>query len=177
MKLYRFPIVILIAAFFAGATECQETHTNWNPNSKKLAEAAKYADPITMDAASILERDLTRFYELLHDKKWRETYQLRAKAFQEDFPETDYLAAAKKEEKLWGLVSYDVLSVNFETTYGSTNVDQAMLVCKFIQLPHNSVSYAAVYWHRENAVWKCLNAGPNNLSISIGTRIPYIDWK
>jgi hypothetical protein len=130
-----------------------------------------------MDAASTLAHDLKRFYQLLRDKQWHETYELRAKAFREDVRESDYLAEAKNAEKHWGLVNYDVLSAGFQNAYGSTNVDEAILICKFTELPDYAVSYSTVFWHKEDGVWKCLSAGPRKLGIFRGTRPPIIDWR
>lgn len=171
-------IVWLTLISLVDATHAQEVRTNaWHPDTKKLNEAAKYADPVTRDAASTLAHDVTNFYQLLRDKKWHETYDLRAKAFREDVRETDYLGEATKYEDKWGLVNYEVLSVGFSNTIGSTNVDQAVLICRFIELPDYAVSYSSVFWHREDGVWKCLSAGPRKLGIFRQTRPPIIDWR
>jgi hypothetical protein len=130
-----------------------------------------------MDAASTLTHDLKRFYQLLRDKQWHETYELRAKAYREDVRESDYLAGAKKAEKLWGLVNYDVLSAGFENSSDGTNLDQATLICKFTELPDYAVSYSTVFWHKEDGVWKCLSASPRKLGIFRETRPPIIDWR
>jgi hypothetical protein len=177
MNDYHLPIICVIAASVVCAADAQVTNRNyWHPTSR-LDEAAKHADPVMMDAASTLVHDLKRFYQLLRDKQWHETYELHAKAFREDVRESDYLAEAKKAEKLWGLVNYDVLSSEFQNSPGGTNFDQAILICKFIEFPDYAVSYSTVFWHKEDGVWKCLSAGPFKLSMFRGTRPPIIDWK
>jgi len=130
-----------------------------------------------MDAESTLAHDLKRFYQLLRDKQWHEAYELRAKAFREVVLETYYLAEVKKADEHWGLVNYDILSVEFSNSIGGTNLDQAILICKFTELPDYAVSYSTVFWHKEDGVWKCLSAGPRKLSIFMGTRPPMIDWR
>lgn len=129
------------------------------------------------DAGSTLAHDVKNFYQLLRDKKWHETYELRARAFRNDVLEPDYLAEAKKAEKVWGLANYDVLSVGFRNSMGSTNTDEAVLICKFMELPDHAVCYSTVFWHREDGVWRCLSAGPVKLSILRETRPPIIDWR
>jgi hypothetical protein len=168
-----------ILSSIVGVAYAQATNTNsWHPNTKILDEAAKYGDPVSRDAASTLARDVKRFYELLRDKKWHQTYEMRAKCFREDLLESDYLAEAIKYEKKWGLVNYEVLSQQYQNSIpGATNVDQAILICKFTELPDYAVSYATVFWHKEDGVWKCLSAGPFKLSIFQGTRPPTIDWR
>ena len=175
MNHYHIPIICLIAASVVCAADAQEK--DWHPNTSILDETAKYADPVMMDAASTLAHDLKRFYQLLRDKQWHETYELRAKAFRKDVRESDFLAEAKKAEKLWGLANYDVLSANFRNSYGSTNIDEAILICKFTELPGYGVTYSTVFWHKEDGVWKCLSAGPRKLSIFRETRPPIIDWR
>lgn len=178
MKAYHLQIICLIAVSVVCAADAQETNKDyWHPNASILDETAKHADSVTMDAASTLAHDLKKFYQLLRDKQWHETYELRAKAFQEDVRESDYLAKAKAAEKVWGLVNYDVLSVEFRNSYGATNVDEAILICKFTELPDYAVSYSTVFWHKEDGVWKCLSAGPHKLGILKETRMPIIDWR
>jgi hypothetical protein len=177
MNHYHFPIICLIVASVGAAAFAQETSTNyWHPNTKLLDLAARQHDRFTGDAGSTLAHDVKRFYQLLRDKKWHQTYELRAKVFRKDIPESDYLAEALKAEKIWGLVNYEVLSLQFQNSYGSTNVDEAVLICKFTELPDHADSYSTVYWHKEEGVWKCLSAGPFKLSIFRGTRPPIIDW-
>jgi hypothetical protein len=177
MNRYHLPIICLIAAAGLCAADAQVTNSNlWHPNTDKLDLAAKHPDQFTMDAGSTLAHDVKSFYQLLRDKQWHETYEQRAKAFREYVSEIDYLAEASKAEKRWGLVNYDVLSVNFSNSYGSTNLDQAMLICRFIELPDYAESYSTVFWHKEDGVWKCLSAGPFKLDIFRGTRPPIIDW-
>jgi hypothetical protein len=178
MNRYNLPKICLIAMSVVCAAHSQETSTNdWHANASLLDETAKYADPVMMDAASTLAHDLKRFYQLLRDKQWHESYELRAKAFREVVRESDYLAEAKNAEKLWGLVNYDVLSVEFRSSYGSTNVDEAILICKFTELPDYEVSYSTVWWHKEDGVWKCLSAGPRKLSIFREVPLPFVDWR
>jgi len=178
MNHYHLPIICLIAASVICAPDSQGINTNeWHPNTRILDLSAKHGDPLTMDAGSTLAHDVKRFYELLRDKQWHETYELRAKAFREDVLESDYLAKAKKAEKLWGLVNYEVLSVRFYNSFGSTNRDEAVLICKFIEVPDSAESYSTVFWHKEDGVWKCLSAGPFKLDIFEGTRPPIIDWR
>jgi hypothetical protein len=174
---FTLRIICLIAASVVCAADVQEKDRNWHPNTRILDESAKHADPVTKDAGSTLAHDLKRFYQLLRDKQWHETYKLRARAFRHDVPESIYLEEAKKAEKLWGLVNYEVLSGEFQNSYGSTNIDEAALICKFTELPDYAVSYSTVYWHKENGVWKCLSAGPFKLSIFRATRPPFIDWR
>ena len=176
MHQYHLPIICLILASVAGAGYTQEPNTNgWHPNTRLLDSVAKHHD--LNGAGSTLAHDVTNFYQLLRDKKWHETYELRAKAFREDMPESDYLAEAKNAEKMWGLANYDVLSVRLLNSYSSTNIDEAILICKFTELPDNTVSYSTVFWHKEDEVWKCLSAGPSNLSIFNELRPPIIDWR
>lgn len=159
-------------------TRPNETGTNdWHPNIACLEKAAKYGDPVMRDAASTLAHDVRRFYQLLRDKQWRETYELRAKAFREDVPESVYLAEGRNAEKLWGLSNYDVLSSEFHSSEDSTNANEAILICKFTELPDYAVSYSTVFWHKEEGVWKCLSAGPVKLGIFRATRPPMIDWR
>jgi len=178
MNRYRLSILCLIAALGIAAGYSQQINTNdWHPNTRLLDLAAKEHDQFMGDAGSTLAHEVKIFYQLLRDKKWHETYDLRAKAFREDVPESDYLAKAKKGEKLWGLINYEVLSLKFRSSYGSTNVDEAILICKFTELPDTVDSYSTVFWHKEEGVWKCLSAGPIKLSIFEGTRPPIIDWR
>jgi hypothetical protein len=178
MNDYHLPIICLIAASIVCAADTQETNTNsWHPNTRKLDEGAKFSDPVAGDASSTLARDVKKFYELLRDKHWDATYQRRAKAFREVVLESDYIQEVKKAEKLWGLVNYEVLSVELTNTLPGTNIDEAILICKFTELPDYAVSYATVFWHKEDGVWKCLSAGPFKLSMFRGTRPPIIDWK
>jgi hypothetical protein len=178
MKQQFLPIIILSALFITTAAYSQETSTNdWHPNTKKLDFNAKYPNPRMGDAESTLAHDVKSFYQLLRDKKWHQTYELRAKVFREAVQESDYFAEAINAEKLWGLVDYDVLSVEFRNSIDSTNVDEAILICKFIELPDYAVSYSTVWWHKEDGIWKCLSAGPRKLSIFRETRLPFVDWR
>jgi hypothetical protein len=175
----RYHLIICLIVSSVVVTGCsQETNTNdWHPNTRLLDLAVRDHDPFTGDAGSTLAHDVKRFYQLLRDKQWHETYELRAKAFREDTPEADYLTTAKKAEKIWGLVNYEVLSVKFQNSPETTNVDEAILICKFTELPDYAVSYSTVFWHKEDGGWKCLSAGPFKLDIFSGTRTPIIDWR
>ena len=170
-------VVCVIIGSAVGAAYSQETSTNnWHPNTKLLDLSASWHAQ-SGDIGSTLARDVKRFYELLRDKKWHQNYELRAKAFREDMLESTYLAEAIKYENSWGLVDYEVLSAVFQSAVDSTNLDQAVLICKFTELPGHEVSYSTVYWHREEGVWKCLSAGPSKLDIFRGLRPPIIDWR
>jgi hypothetical protein len=179
MNRHHLLIICLIVMSVAIVARSQETNTNdWHPNTRLLDLAARRHDSFEGDAGSTLARDVKKFYELLRDKKWHETYELRAKCFREDMLETDYLAEAIKYENIWGLVNYEVLSLGFQNSIpDSTNLDQAILICKFTELPDKAVSYSTVYWHKEDGVWKCLSAGPSKLSIFTGLRLPFVDWR
>src|SRR5580704_12419910 len=111
MNRYRLSIICLIVSSFVVTGCSQETNTNdWHPNTRLLDLAAREHDQFMGDAGNTLARDVKNFYQLLRYKNWHETYELRAKAFREDTLESDYLATAKKSEKVWGLVNYDVLN-------------------------------------------------------------------
>lgn len=154
-----------------------QTCTNcWHPNTKLLDSAANYR--YSPDGAVSLDHDVKRFYQLLRDKQWEETYQLRAKAFRESVRESDYLSEAESDGKQWGLANYEILSVQFAQSHvSSTSPDEAILICKFTELPNCAVSYSTVFWHKEDGVWKCLSAGPTGLWIFEGMRTPSIDWR
>ncbi len=195
MNRYHLPIICLIVSSAVSAAYSQEASTNdwhprirllnfqegstnsWRPNTRLLDIFARQHDPLTGDAGSTLAHDVKQFYQLLRDKKWHKTYEMRAKVFRKDMPETDYLATAIRSEKLWGLVNYEVLAISIGNSYGSTNADEAVLICKFIELPDYADSYSTVYWHKEEGVWKCLTAGPFKLDIFKATRAPIIDWR
>lgn len=173
---YRLTFVCLIAMSmtFVGFSQ---TGNGWRPNTRLLDIAAKADVSPTDDAKRALAHDVKTFYELLREKQWRKTYELRAKVFREDTPEDEYVSEGLQVEKSWGLANYEVLSLEFDKTPGSKSVDQAVLICKFTTLPDSAVNYSTVYWHREDGVWKCLSAGPSGPSIFYGTRPPYIDWQ
>lgn len=174
MNSYRLLIISLIAALGVATAYSQQTSTNdWHPDTRLLDLSAR--DHEGSDA-SALAHDVERFYQALRDKKWPETYELRAKCFREGSPESNYLAEAKEYGKIWGLENYDVLSVELQRMAGS-NYEVAVLICRFTELPDDSVSYSTVYWHREDGVWRCLSAGPKNLPIFEATRLPYVDWQ
>ena len=178
MNRYLLPIICLMVSSVVVTGSSQETNTNdWHPNTKLLDLVARQRDPLAGDAGSTLAHDVKRFYELLRDKQWHDTYELRAKVFRELVPESDYLVKAKEGEKRWGLANYEVLSIDLQKCYGSTNVDQATLICKFTELPDHANSYSTVWWHKEDGVWKCLSAGPKNLDIFDGVILPAVDWR
>ena len=171
-------VACVILAAVVSAAYSQETSTNdWNPNTKLLDSGAKPHGSLAKRAGDTLARDVKMFYQLLRDKKWHETYMLRAKAFREDISESEYLAIAIKNEKTWGLVNYEVLSAKLQSSINSTSLDTAILICKFTELPGYEDSYSTVYWHKEEGGWKCLSAGPSKLDIFDGTRPPIIDWR
>ena len=175
---YRLPIICFIAAAAICTSYSQEISTNdWRPNTRMLDDIAKINDPPMTDAARTLAHDLKRFYQLLRDKQWQETYELRAKAFRKDTPLDGYIAEARQAGKDWGLANYEVLSVGFQSWIGSTNVDEAILICRFTELPGYKISYATVFWHKEDGVWRCMSAGPSRLHFLRGTRPPYMDWR
>ena len=163
-KVARVGLTVLLLQV-EGACSEQKT-SGWHPNIQLLDAAAR-----TSQQASALAGDVKEFYQLLRDKRWHETYVRRAKAFQEDVLESDYIARAEKYESKWGLANYEVLSVEF---YDS---DVVLLVCKFTELPDYADAYSAVFWHREGGAWKCLSAGPKKLTIFSGTRPPKVDWR
>lgn len=175
----RSLFICLIATSIVCAAHSQGVITNdWHPDTHRFDDLAKFHDPFLGDAAATLPHDVKRFYQLLRDKKWHETYELRAKAFRESVSESDYLAEAKKFGKSWGLVNYEVLSINFENSIpDTTNMDQATLICKFTELPGHTDSYSTVFWHKEDGIWRCLSAGPHNLPIFNGMRAPFVDWR
>ena len=178
MKCYHLSFICLILASVVVAACAQDISTNdWHPNTRLLDIAAKHNDPITGDAGSTLARDVETFYQLLRDKKWHETYEQHAKVYRNDILEADYLATTKEAEKSWSLVNYEILNLQFENSYGSTNVDEAVLICKFTELPGHTDSYSTVYWHREEGVWKCLSAGPSKIHIFEATRSPFMVWQ
>ncbi len=170
-------ICLILTSVVCGADSQSVNPNDWHPDTKILDATVKYGNPSMMDAVKSLTFDLKKFYQLLREKKWRETYELRAKAYREDVLESDYLAKAKKSEKYWGLINYDILSAKFENSYGGTNIDEAVLICKFIELPNYTVSYSTVFWHKEEGVWRCLSAGPSKLEIFESMRPPIIDWR
>jgi hypothetical protein len=173
-----FQIVFLIIATVVCPANAQQTNEDyWHPNTSILDELAQHTNPAMMDASSALVHDLKRYYQLLRDKKWKETYELSAKAFQEDVQESDYVARAINAESRWGLVNYDVLSAEFRSEINSTNLDEAILICKFTELPNYKVSYSTVFWHKEGGVWRCLSAGPRTLGVLRETRLPIVDWR
>jgi hypothetical protein len=128
----------------------------------------------TNDAA--LEHDVRTFYKLLRDKQWPAAYDMRAKAFRETCPKAAYLRMAEEEGKDWGLANYEVLSAEMDEEDDSGSYT-AVLICKFVELPGDAVSYSTVYWHNEDGSWKCLNAGPKGMDIFSGGEGPYINWR
>jgi hypothetical protein len=156
----------------------QETNgVSWHFNTSVLDDLTKYGRPAAKTAGSTLAHDVKRFYQLLRDKQWQETYELHAKAFREVVSEVYYTTTAKLEAQPWELVSYEVLSCQLRNALGSTNIDEAALICKFAELPYYAETYSTVFWHKEDGVWKCLSAGPHKLSIFNEVKVPFIDWR
>jgi len=166
MKRANLYIIVLALSILMAACSREKKESEWHPDVQQLDALAR-RDP----EGARLAHDVEIFYQNLRDKKWHETYEGRAKAFREDMLESEYLRYAKKYENQWGLVNYEVLSGEL---HGS---DVAVFICKFTELPDYTDSYSAVFWHKEDGVWKCLSAGPKKLSIFDGTRPPIIDWR
>jgi hypothetical protein len=190
MHYYRLQLICLIVMSVIGSARAQNTNTNhfqmvqilhantvvpWNPNTRLLDLPAQRQRSFEQDR--ILAIDVENFYLALRDKKWPETYKGRARAFQEDFPATEYLAEAINSGKRWGLANYEVLSATLMNSGPTNDMDVAILICKFTELPLYTDSYSTVYWHREDGHWKCLSAGPHGLGIFGATRPPIIDWR
>lgn len=195
MPYYRLQFIFLIAVSIVGTACGQSANTNgwhhivgtaygqnastndWHPNTARLDILAKFPDSSSKEAYSTLAHDVENFYQLLRDKRWHKTYELRAKAFREDTSEDDYIAKALKYESKWGLVNYEILNVGLQNSEPTNGLDTAILICKFTELPGNYDSYATVFWHKEDGVWRCLSAGPSGIDIFRGTRPPLIDWR
>jgi hypothetical protein len=94
------------------STNAYQVNANniWNPDTEKLDEFA-------LDETNYvsLDHDVTNFYDLLHKKEWKYTYNLRWKTFMEDSTQTTYLDLAQQEGARWELSNYEILSV---TKYG-----------------------------------------------------------
>ena len=173
-RLQFFCALILLMCCSVGA---QIANTNdWHPNTRLLDMTPTSRDANGEYAETSLSRDVKKFYLALRDKQWHDTYMMRAKAFREDMPESEYLEFARKGEKKWGLVNYEVLSLELDS-FQTNDADVAILICKFTELPRKRDTYSTVFWHKEEGVWKCLSAGPRNLIIFDGTRTPIIDWR
>ncbi len=129
------------------------TTNTWNPNTEKLDESAKIDTKFLS-----LDHDVKNFYNFLHKKDWKATYELRWKRFKEVVPEPLYLSTAQQELPDWQLSNYEILSV---TTYDS---DDAILICKFVELPGPVTTYSVVDWRKEkDGVWRCDAAGPTKI--------------
>ena len=142
-----------------GAIQVNPTNP-WNPNIKILEQAV-------LDDTNLvgLDHDVKNFYEHLHKKDWKATYELRSQTFRSDFPEDLYLSIARGNEKFWQLSDYSVLSVS---NYDATD---AVLKCKFVEFPGPDTTYSSVDWHKEkDGVWRCDGAGPSRLPIFPPTR-------
>lgn len=127
----------------------------WNPNTWRLDDTAS-DDPNYIG----LDHDVKNFYTILRQKDWKSAYQLRWKSFRRTMPEMTYLNWAKEEGTNWELANYEILSVQMYD-----NID-AILICKFIELPGPLTSYSVVNWRKEqDGVWRCDSAGPDRLTI------------
>jgi hypothetical protein len=178
MKYHRFSFIFLIGVLGIGTAYARGADTNeWHPNTELLDLITKRHYPSGEDREKSLALDVETFYIALRDKRWQETYELRANAFREDFSEQEYLAIAKQNETTWALINYEILSVSIQNSAPTSGRDMAILICKFTELPGNKDTYSTVFWHKEAGKWKCLSAGPHNLSIFSGTRPPLIDWR
>lgn len=137
--------------------------TNWNPDTANLDQVALGSPHL-----ETLKQNIKLFYELLHKRDWEAAYELRSKEYKDDFPKSLYLSLAQEEGKNWCLLDYSVLSVKI---YDSNH---AAVICNFIELPGPVTSFSTVEWHKEtDEVWRCNAAGPDKLSIFIGTRAKY----
>jgi hypothetical protein len=129
----------------------ENTNGAWNPNTERLDDTASQAPEFVS-----LDHDVKNFYAILHQKDWKSTYQLRWKSFKRSMPETTYLDWAKEEGTNWELANYEILSVQMY------NNNDAILICKFIELPGPLTSYSVVNWRKEqDGVWRCDSAGPD----------------
>lgn len=132
-----------------------EISTNWNPDTEDLDLGARY-DETYLE----LDHAVTNFYNLLRKKDWNATYDLRWKTFRESITKETYINDGEKEMPDWQLANYDILS---EETY---NDDDALLICRFVELPGPRVAYSMVNWRKEHdGVWRCNVAGPTSLSL------------
>ena len=176
MNAYHFQIICLISASVVFTSGAQETN-NWHANTSLLDFNANHGDPAMREAASSLAHDVKIFYQSLRDRQWHKSYVMHAKVYRDLVMEPTYLAETIKYENIWSLVNYDVLSDQFSNTLDSTNINQAILICKFTELPDNEVTYSTVWWHKEDGGWKCLSAGPRKLSVFREMIAPYVDWR
>jgi hypothetical protein len=176
MNTYHWQILCLITTSFVFAANAQETN-DWHANTSLLDFNAKHGDPAMREASSSLARDVKVFYQSLRDKQWHKSYVMHAKVYRDIVMEPTYLAETIKYENIWGLVNYDVLSIQFRHTYDSTNINEGILICKFTELPDYAVAYSTVWWHKEEGGWKCLSAGPIKLSAFKEIISPFVDWR
>ena len=128
---------------------------DWKPDTQKLDDAVG-SSPNSLS----LDNNVKNFYELLHKKDWKATYDLRWKAFKKDIPEEMYIKSGQVAGATWKLLNYEVLSVSVY------NDDDAMLICRFVELPGPTVSYSVINWRKEeDGIWRCDAAGPERLTI------------
>jgi hypothetical protein len=99
------------------------------------------------------------FYELLHGKKWVETYEYRSMSFKAVISKESHLETVKSENPSWELLDYEILHAEFFGT------NCAQVIIRFVEAPGPTVSYAAVMWHIEGGTWRCDEAGPRLLSV------------
>jgi hypothetical protein len=147
----------LILVFVVGCTRLGAAPTlkpEWNPVTKVLDDHVK-----VYGESGDLARDLEKFYELLHKKQWRETYEMRSDSFRSVFSDHQYIEDAEKDGTSWELLNYEILSVEL---FGD---NAALVICEFIEGPGRTVSYAAVCWKKQQGHWKCEEAGPSGLPI------------
>jgi hypothetical protein len=152
----RSRVVMLLTMSLLFLTSCSrvDSSRNWNPKTDRLDKLVA-SDPSLVDFA----RDVKDFYVGLRKKDWALTYARRWKTFRQDCPEGVYLKTARAEGQDWGLLDYEILSVDRHDS------DEVVLICKFIELPDSAVSYGTVRWHNEDGIWRCDCAGPERLSI------------
>jgi hypothetical protein len=123
---------------------------DWHPDTKDLDLTAR-EEPEFLS----LDRDVKNFYELLHNKDWKATYALRWQAFRRVVSEQIYISGCEQELPKWELTDYDILSVHMY------NSDDAIVVCRFIEMPGPTTTYSVVDWRKEkDGVWRCDAAGP-----------------
>ena len=152
-------LIILLSVIF-GCSRHEHVGNIWNPKTK-------YLDQLSLDNTNFvnLARDVKDFYNYLEKKDWESAYERRWKTYRQDFPKNIYIKTANSEGRYWGLINYEILSVE------THNSDEAVLICKFVELPDSATAYATVRWRNEDGTWKCDAAGPEKLSIFRYTRM------
>jgi hypothetical protein len=135
---------------FTNQVQPDSISTNWCPDIEKLDLSSKYDADI-----STLAHDVESFYENMRMKNWKPTYESRWKRFKEVASEATYLNDVEHEIPDWQLLNYDVLSIH---EYGS---DDAVLICRFVEMPGPTTTYSVVDWRKESdGKWRCDVAGP-----------------